>query len=355
MNIAAGVLGPALLLCSMSFGGAMPAPVARPAGIPARQESAFSNTACAPGPEGDAFTIDISIAGDCMLATYMGEAGAGSFNALAKEREPSYFLEQVQSVFANDDFTIVNLENVLTDNPLTQAEKDHDPAYWYKGPDSNKNILTAGSVEAVSLANNHAGDYGPQGREETNGAMESIGMPYGLNDRIIYLEKGGFTVAVICHGLWNEGQTKSIVRRLQQASERSDYQIVFYHGGQERVHAPEEWKVKASRQLADAGADLVIGSHPHVLQPEEVYNGVHIVYSLGNFCYGGSKKPENRTIIYKLLLTVEGREVLSQQTAVIPCYVYTGPSNNYQPALIECEEEKQRVLDFMDWKRDSPL
>ena len=353
MKVFSGFLGSALLLYSITLGGTMAPPVVRPAAVPVRQES--SNTAHAPAPEGDAFTIDISIAGDCMLATYMGGAGAGSFNACAGEREPSYFLEGVQSVFAEDDFTIVNLENVLTDNPLTEAEKDHDPAYWYKGPTSNKNILTAGSVEAVSLANNHAGDYGPQGRKDTIAAMESIQMPYGLNDRILYLEKGGFTVAVICHGLWNEGQANSIVRRISQASERSDYQIVYYHGGRERVHAPEEWKVRASRKLVDAGADLVIGNHPHVLQPEEVYNGVHIVYSIGNFCYGGSKKPENRTIIYKLLLTVEGHQVLSQETSVIPCYVYTGSANNYQPALIENEEERQKVLDFMSWNRESPL
>ena len=65
-----------------------------------------------------------------------------------------------------------------------------------------------------------------------------------------------------------------------------------------------------------------------MLQPEEVYNGVPIVYSLGNFCYGGNRSPENRTIIYKALLSVEDGVLTGQTTQIIPCYVYTGSTNN---------------------------
>lgn len=301
------------------------------------------------------YTIDISIAGDCMLATYKGQRSNGSFSDYAATKEPEYFLEKVQDIFAHDDFTIVNLETVLTDNNLYEVKKDHNPAYWYKGPTSNKNILTAGSVEAVSLANNHTGDYGNQGRKDTIEAMESINMPYGTNDKTIYLEKNGFKIAVICHGLWSEWQASQIIPRIEEASKNSDYQIVFYHGGKERIHAPEQWKVRATHKLVDAGADLVIGNHPHVLQPTEVYNGVNIIYSLGNFCYGGSSKPENRTVIYKMILTIDNNEVQSEEVQLIPCYVYTGSKNNWQPAIIEDETDKQLVLDFLTGKRDKPF
>lgn len=300
------------------------------------------------------FTIDISIVGDCMLASYMGQNKPGSFADYATRVEPSYFFEKVQSVFANDDFTIINLENVLTDNNLSAVKKDHNPAYWYKAPTSNKNILTASSIEAVSLANNHTGDYGNQGRKDTIEAMESINMPYGNNDKTIYLEKNGFKIAVICHGLWSEWQASQIIPRIEEASTQSDYQIVFYHGGKERIHSPEAWKVRATHQLVDAGADLVIGNHPHVLQPTEVYNGVNIIYSLGNFCFGGSNKPENRTVIYKMILTIDEGKVQSEQVELIPCYVYTGDKNNWQPAIIEDETDKQLVLDFLNGNRDKP-
>lgn len=301
------------------------------------------------------FTIDMSFAGDAMLATYKGQVKEGkSFSWYALNKEPEYFFDGVREVFESDDFTVVNLENVLTDNQLEEVAKDHSPAYWYKAPTKNKEILLAGSIEAVSFANNHTDDYGVQGAKDTVEAMESICMPYGTEDKTIYLEKNGFVVAIICHGLWGEWQADEIVERIEEASEKSDYQIVFYHGGKEKVHEPEEWKRRASRKLVDAGADLVLGNHPHVLQPMEEYNGANIFYSLGNFCYGGSNKPENRTIICKLLLTVSGGELQWSETSIVPCYVYTGDTNNWQPSVIEDENDKQLVLDFMYGERDLP-
>ena len=259
-------------------------------------------------------------------------------------------------IFAADDLTVVNLENVLTDRALTEREKNQDPAFWYRGPTANTEILTSSGVEAVSLANNHTGDYGPEGSADTIRAVESAGLLYGNNGKTFYYEKNGYRIAVICHGLWNEGQAGEIIRRIHKAEEDSDFQIVFCHGGKEKVHAPEEWRQRASRKLVDGGADLVVGNHPHVLQPRETYEGVDIIYSMGNFCYGGSKYPENRTIIYQLKLHIGSDGGLESRSAeIIPCYVYTGENNNYCPGVIEDEETRQRVLDFMDGKRETPL
>ena len=114
--------------------------------------------------------------------------------------------------------------------------------------------------------------------------------------------------------------------------------------------------MRASRRLIDNGADLVLGNHPHVLQPREVYKGKEIIYSLGNFCFGGSRGPENRTIIYQLILRVENGELVSAASELIPCYVHTGGRvNNYCPAPIEDEAQARRVLDFMDGKAKLPL
>ena len=131
--------------------------------------------------------------------------------------------------------------------------------------------------------------------------------------------------------------------------------MVFCHGGAEGTHTPEAWRVRASRRLVDGGADLILGNHPHVLQPREVYQGKEIVYSLGNFCFGGSRGPENRTVIYQLILQVENGELASVSSELIPCYVHTGGrGNNYCPAPIEDEAQRQRVLDFMDGKVKLP-
>ena len=307
-------------------------------------------------PENKDFTIKLSFAGDMMLASYKDQTTSGSFNEYSNNNPPEYFLEKVKHIFETDDFTIGNLENVFSDKKLTEISKSGDRVFWFKSKTSNVNILTSSSVEGVSLANNHTNDYGSQGKQDTIDTVTNAGLKYGLDSEIMYFEKNGFTVAVICHGLWGEYQADNIIKLIKTAEEKSDYQIVFYHGGTEKIHEPEQWKIRASRKLVDNGADLVIGNHPHVLQPREVYNGVEIIYSLGNFCYGGHSAPENRTIIYQMELTIDENLVATKsQSTIIPCYVYTGNRNNYQPTPIEDEVQKQKVLDFIDGKVKSPV
>lgn len=309
-----------------------------------------------PPAQGNAFTIDLSIVGDCTLATDRGLNDVGTFNWYAENRPPDYFFSRVKHIFSRDDFTIANLENVLTDNPLEETLRDdgRKRAFCFKAPTRHSEILKAGSIEAVSLANNHTNDYGQQGYQDTIDALKKAGVDYGTNVRTMYLKKNGFVIAVICHELWCEEQASEIVRRIRAASQRSDYQIVFYHGGLEAEHQPEPWRVRASRRLVDAGADLVVGNHPHVLQPVEEYHGAHILYSVANFCFGGHSRPENATVICKLRLTVSEGRLQKQELNLLPCFVFTSSVNNWQPGLITNEIYKKNVLDFLYGKRPRP-
>lgn len=296
------------------------------------------------------FTVTMSFTGDMMLAAYTGHSYKSSFDYYADTQEPSYFLEKVKHVFEADDFTIVNLENVFTDRNLKGREKGGSRVFWFKSKTANAEILTCASVEGVSLANNHTYDFGNAGYEDTIKAVADAGLNYGSEDKIMYFEKEGFKIAVICSGLWNESQANDITKMIKEAETQSHFQVVFYHGGTEKEHAPEKWRVRASRALVDGGADLVLGNHPHVLQPREIYNGVEIIYSLGNFCYGGHTAPQNRTMIYQVNLNIDKESLFIKDygSNIIPCYVYTGNSNNFQPAIIEQEDEIKRVLDFMN-------
>ena len=301
-------------------------------------------------------TITLTIAGDCLLASDFGRVSNGSFAQKALEGDWTWFLGGVSEYFASDDFSIVNLENVLTDDTsLKPRDKGEGRAYWYKAPTENTKILTSSSVEFANLANNHTRDYGNKGAQDTIDAVEAAGLLYGTNEHTEYLEKDGFVIAVICQGLWSESQANAIIPRIKEAEEHSNFQIVYYHGGTERVHQPESWRIRASRRLVDEGADLVIGNHPHVLQPREVYNGVEIIYSMGNFCFGGDRHPENRTILYRCYINLVDGELKATSSEIIPCYCYTGSTNNWRPEIITDEEEKQTVLDFMAGNRKSPL
>lgn len=306
--------------------------------------------------DAESFDITLSFAGDMILATNKDTYYSGSLRDYAATHDPMYFLEKVRHIFEADDFTIANVENVFSDRQLEPVFKDYSPAFWFIAPTSNINILSRSSIEGAMIANNHIRDYGEAGYQDSVQTITNAGMIYGDASRIMYFEKGGYVVSVICSGMWGEYQANNIINLMQTAEQHSHYQVVLFHGGTEKIHAPEEWKRRAAHKLVDNGADLVVGGHPHVLQPREIYNGVEIVYSVGNFCYGGHRYPENRTVIYQMKLTV-GKDLTLQasNSNIIPCYVYTGSINNFQPAVVDDEGIKNKILDFMNGKIDSPV
>lgn len=309
----------------------------------------------------NSFDITLSFIGDCLCATDEFTNYANCFNDVADREAPSYFLKKVSSYFLNDDFTVGDCENVFSDssNLKVRDKGQYDnpgiEAYWFKSSSKNASILSSGGIDCVSISNNHINDYGSQGYEDTKAALDAAGVQWGEEGKTVYYEKRGYKIAVICVSMYGSGIVPNIIEYIEEADNESDYQIVYFHGGTEAIHEPEEWKKQACHDLVDAGADLIMGDHPHVLQPLEKYNGATIIYSLGNFIFGGNRHPENRTIIYQHTLTITEGKLKIQVGKIIPCYVYTGDTNNWQPAVIENEKHKNKVLDFMNWKSDFPL
>ncbi|MBQ7125329.1 MAG: CapA family protein [Clostridia bacterium] len=307
-------------------------------------------------PEPEINTITISFVGDCLLATYKGGRASGSFNRFAETAEPSHFFAKVYDIFAADDFTVANCENVFTDSNLQEVAKDHSPAYWYRSPKKNAKIFSAGSVELVSVSNNHTNDYGTKGAKDTKDALEAAGVEWGESSKPIIVEKYGVKIAIYMTGMWGEYRTTALSKKISELEEVSDYQVIYYHGGTERKYTPDAWRVRASKKLIDAGADLVIGNHPHVIQPMETYNGKDILYSLGNFLFGGSVRDDKFTIIYQKVLTVCEGEIIGEDYNIIPVYEYEGEKNVlWQPVpMTEGSEDYNSVIDFMHGKVKTP-
>lgn len=300
--------------------------------------------------------IVFNFMGDCTLGTYCGEYTPERFNETADRVEPEYFFEGVKHILDKGTFNITNCEVVLTDNPLVEVDKGYEPAFWFKSPAKNAQIFSKNGIDAVTIANNHIADYGQDGIDDTIAALESYGVKWGNNSTPVLLEKDGIKIVLFCVETWDEVVTSGeILTQIQNYSATTDLQIVFFHSGTEKIHYPDAHKIEYAHQFVDAGADLVIGSHPHVLQPIEVYNDVTIVYSLGNFVYGGNTHPENRTIVYTHTFNFEGRKLTGESNEIHPCYIYTGEMNAFQPTIIDDETDRQIVLDFMDGLLDSPL
>ena len=307
----------------------------------------------------DNFDINLTFAGDCCMSSDLQNKSQGTMLWYLDNYPMDYYFEKVRSYFEGDDLTVVNCETSISDTASSTRYKGEEGGYWFKAPTKVTEAFTCSSIEAVSICNNHTLDYGEEGLADTEKALEDAGIDWGLRDKVIYFEKGGYKIAIVCVAFYSFAEVDVYaLPYLLEAEKNSDYQIVFFHGGAEGVYQEDGWKVQSCHYLVDNGADLVIGSHPHVLQKKETYNGVDIIYSLGNFCFGGNNSPDNRTVIYKVKLNIQKNgdalEVASTEDEFIPCYVYTASTNNWQPAPIEDEEAAEKVVQFMNGERTSP-
>jgi poly-gamma-glutamate capsule biosynthesis protein CapA/YwtB (metallophosphatase superfamily) len=303
---------------------------------------------------GSGFTgeVLISAAGDCTLGTDANFDPSVSFTAMYNAKgDPSYFLGGVKEVFASDDLTIVNLEGTLTES-TTRADK----TFAFKGDPSYTQILTQGSVEAVNLANNHSHDYGEQSYTDTIRYVEQAGITsFGYDRSAVYTTASGAKVGLVgtyelADGIGcKDGMLEQIDAVKKQGAELI---IASFHWGAEKETTPDSVQRELAHAAIDAGADLVLGHHPHVLQGIETYHGKKIVYSLGNFCFGGNSNPSDKdTMIYQQTFYLDNgavRDTSEEDIQTIPCRISSvATRNDYRPTILE-GEEKTRVQSRID-------
>ena len=297
-------------------------------------------------PQND--TLTLSFVGDCMFASEHGTTESGSFNRMAQQQEPDYFLRNFIPLFRADDFTIANCECVLSDNELQEQPSTGGRSFRFKGSARHAEIFRAADVQFASLANNHTHDYGQQGCDDTAAALETAGILPGRQDVVTYAAVKGQKLGIFCTRMRADTGTQKVsaaIREMQQAD--CSLIILYFHSGIEYQTMPEQWLVRAFRALIDEGADIIVSSHPHVLQPMEVYHGKPILYSLGNFCFGGNYHPPVDTVVYQAVYPLEDGQIGERRDVLIPCATFTGERNNYQPAVVTDESKKQEILNFL--------
>lgn len=300
--------------------------------------------------ESSVLYITISAAGDVTLGNYYEQGYWGSFrDTYGKEQNPAYFFENVYDIFSADDMTVVNLEGPLT----TSQERMEEQTYCISGDPEYVNILTAGSVEAVGMANNHRLDYFQRGSDDTVAALESAGITYAYDKYTGIYETQGIRIGLISvnevnHGAYVEKYIQEGIDSLRE--EGCQLILASCHWGTEREYYPEDYQRELGRKCIDWGVDLVIGHHPHVLQGIEEYQGKYIVYSLGNFCFGANRNPEDKDclIIQQTFAFVDGEKQEDTQFKVIPCSVSSISSrNDYKPTPAQ-DAEAQRIIDRLN-------
>lgn len=279
-------------------------------------------------PEKDRFVL--SFAGDCTLgAEHTAWNKTGNFPDVVGD-DYAYPFSGVREVFSQDDFTFVNLECALTDHDVP-AEK----TYRFRGLPEYGEILTEGSVEAVSLANNHSQDYGSAGLKETRQVLEALGISAGGDgETFLYTTERGLRVGVYtAYHIGRQGIRQAISSLQEQGAEVI---VAAFHAGTEGAYQPTDFQRQMFRYAAECGAQIVYNSHPHVLQPMEYWGESVIFYSLGNFCFGGNRNPSDKDTAI-LQVTVERQEdgtVTLEQVDALACSVTsTSGRNDYRPCL----------------------
>ena len=291
-------------------------------------------------------TITVTATGDCTLGKMQDHGYSGSFNAYYDSYGEDYFFDGVRDVFQNDDFTIVNLECVLSN-----SEARVDKTYNLKGKPEYVGIMSGSSVEACSLGNNHSRDYGEQSLTDTQTVLDEVGIVYGYNDHIgTYTTDEGMTIGVVSASLLSksadyENYLYNGIQRLKEQG--TDLIIASCHWGIEREYYPNDYQKRVAHELIDKGADLVIGHHPHVLQGVELYNGKIICYSLGNFCFGGNRNPSDKdTMMFQQTFTyVDGVLQTDVNAKIIPCMLSSTSSyNDFKPTIMT-DDRKGLIID----------
>jgi poly-gamma-glutamate synthesis protein (capsule biosynthesis protein) len=289
--------------------------------------------------------ITISAAGDVTLSSDIKQpASVNFFTVYNKQKKDAYFFKNVKSIFEKDDLTIVNFEGTLS-NKGSRVEKQ----WAFRGKPSYIDILTEGSVEAVAFANNHVRDYGDISYSDTVKSFDKAGVIYSSDSKVGIYEAQGIKIGMISIQETNRSDYKTVLRKAIKAMKKKEHDllIVSFHWGIERTSRITGIQKELSRiAIKEGGADLVLGHHPHVLQPIEKYKNAYIVYSLGNFCFGGNTNPPDKdTMIYQQTFNFHNDELVpSDEVSIIPCSVSSITArNNYQPTP-SAGSEKKRIL-----------
>jgi poly-gamma-glutamate synthesis protein (capsule biosynthesis protein) len=280
----------------------------------------------------------LSFAGDCTLGSEGKKLYYPSgFVRVVEEKGFDWPFSGVADLFHSDDLTLVNLEGTFT----TRQQAAHK-RFTFQAPPAYAEILPLGGVEAVNLANNHSLDYGAQGLDDTMAALDAQGVAYCAPERSAVVEVKGRRIALL-------GFTYPLTRRRLPAlyEEIAAYRargdialiIVSFHWGIEMQYQRMRDQIEAAHSAIDHGADVVVGTHPHVLQGMEMYNDRPIFYSLGNFSFGGNASPKDfDTVVMRLTYDLTDQGPALAALEALPCSISAQPEGaiqDYRPVRVQ--------------------
>ena len=312
-----------------------------------------------PTPEPDDGTITISLVGDCSLGdSYQFRTYGSSYHNTLAENGYAWPFSLVKEYLEADDLTVANCEVVFT----TQT-RHTDKMYNLVGLPAHAQAFVEGSVEIVNTVNNHALDFYNAGYDDTLSTLDAYGVGHfgsinahredGYND-VLIREVGDLRIGFVgyTYPQIEQEEKRRIIPTIQRLKEEEgcDLVIVSVHWGKEESKKPVNSQYDVAKRLVQAGADVIWGHHPHVIQPIEFFDNKPILYSTGNFTFGTMSSLDPSTGIFQLTYEKVDGAVVLKEFRVIPCRTQGSP--DFRPYVLTDEAERQAVFQKLTHTRN---
>lgn len=290
-------------------------------------------------------TVTLTFLGDCTLGGEKKYRNAGrGFVRTVEQYGYAWPLQGLTRLTATDDITVANLEGVLSDRDLPPEDKEFN----FIGRTAYTEILTLGSVECVTLANNHSRDYGNAGYADTEDALDRAGVAhFGTEEMAVWKNQEGLTVGFLgVSGSLSGDRGKRYDRQMAILKDLGCAAVItVMHAGEEYSDGPDSYQIQIRDRAIAMGTDLIVGHHPHVAQGVEVKDGVPVVYSLGNCSFGGNGKPKDYdALVLRAELRFEDGELTGCELYFYPVRISSHADfNDYSPVLLQGVEAEQAL------------
>lgn len=293
----------------------------------------------------DETEIVITLGGDAVLGTRESWWSLEESLPSYLEREGlAYPFSALQEIFANDDMTLINLECVLKDDA---SGEDKSKQWRFRGLSSYAEALTLGSVEQVNIANNHYIDYGEKGKEATRAALAAEGVAFSGHGYTYVWDHNGHRIGFGGCRETTYKSDKGVIARDIAALKSVGCEVILYscHWGKEYSATHNDLQETMARAAIEAGANVVIGTHPHVVQGVDTMDGAVVLYSLGNLMFGGTHDMTTfDATLAQLRLRFDENGYQGCGVELIPILTSGEPvANDFRPVVAE-GVDRQRIL-----------
>ena len=322
-------------------------------GTDQNEDGKTAGNAAADGEPAERSELALLFGGDILLSDHVLSAyqKAGGIGGVL-DKEYRQVIQKADFFMANEEFPF-----------STRGTAAEDKQYTFRIPPEKVSLFKDMGIDAVTLANNHALDYGADALLDSVETLDGAGILHtGAGENLeqaqkpVIYEQNGIRVGILgatrvmpdsgwAAGSHHPGMLATydpgiLLGAIKELRETCDYVVVFVHWGVEKEDMPQEYQRTLGQQYLDAGADLVIGSHPHVLQGVEYYKGKPIVYSLGNFVFGSSIP---RTALLRVSLKKDSQTGIGASLQLLP-----GTSGAGYTRMFPEGEKRQEFFRYME-------